>query len=169
METGPNLRSFIFAVCTLRDICIGGLKSVHQKGKITAEDLVERLKIPIDIAKKTLWATTQLAVGMVDEPSLTRKFQTKNQMLQYPWLSTDTFMDTFSWSKEASPLRCGFTMCQVFATKFGHVFMVLMEGKSGIKIADTLKRLMSLFIWYVTKPVNKSGEIQGSYLRKLGA
>ena len=31
-------------------------------------------------------------------------------------------------------------MCQIFATEFGHVFVVPMEGKSGIKIAQVLKQ-----------------------------
>ena len=31
-------------------------------------------------------------------------------------------------------------MCQVFATEFGHVFVLLMEGKCGIKIDQVLKQ-----------------------------
>ena len=61
---------FISAVNTLGKVCVGGLKSIHRKGKVTAQDLATRLKIPFKMAKQTLRATTQLAVRMVDEPSL---------------------------------------------------------------------------------------------------
>ena len=113
---------------------------MHRKGRVTAQDLVKRLKIPIEMAKRMLRATTQLAVRTVEEPSLTRKYQTNDRMLRYPRLSTDTFMDTFFLSKKSGPSYSGFTTCQIFATEFGHVFVVPMEGKSGIKIAQALKR-----------------------------
>ena len=92
------------------------------------------------MAKRTLLATTQLAVRTVDEPSLTRKYQTNDRMLRYPCLSTDTFMDTCFLSKKSGPSYHGYTTCQIFATEFGHVFVVPMEGKSGVKIAQALKR-----------------------------
>ena len=119
---------------------MGGVQSIHRKGKVTAEELVSRLKIPIEMAKKTLRATTQLGVRTVDEPSLTRKYRTNDRMLRYPRVVTDTFMDTFFASKKAGPSYRGYTTCQVFATEFGHMFVVPMEGKSGIKIAQTIKR-----------------------------
>ena len=140
VETASDPRHFISAVNMLGSVCVSGLKSISRKGKVTAQDLVARLKIPIEMAKKTLRATTQLAVRTVDEPSLTRKYQTNDRMLRYPRLSTDTFMETFFLSKKAGPSHRGFTTCQIFATEFGHVFVVPMEGKSGIKIAQALKR-----------------------------
>ena len=140
LETAADPRHFISTVRFLREVCIGGLKSVHRKGRVTAQDLATRLKIPIEMAKKTIRATTQLAVRTVEEPSLTRKYQTNDRMLRYPRLSTDTFMDTFFSSKKSGPSYRGFTTCQIFATEFGHVFAVPMEGKSGIKIAQALKR-----------------------------
>ena len=77
-------RRLISSVCTLRNMCVGGLQSVHRKGRVTAKDLVERLKIPIKMAKKMLRATLQLAVRTVEEPSLTRKFQRNDRILRYP-------------------------------------------------------------------------------------
>ena len=80
-----HLSALIAAVKTLKDICIGGgVQSVHRKGKVMAADLVLRLKVPIEMAKKILKATTQLGVRTVNELSLTRKFQTNDRMLRYP-------------------------------------------------------------------------------------
>ena len=60
-------------------------------------------------------------------------------MLQYPRLATDTFIYTFFASKKSGPSYRGFTTFQIFATEFGHVFAVRMEGKSRIKIAQAIK------------------------------
>ena len=49
-------------------------------------------------------------------------------------------MDTFFSSKKSGPLHRGFTSCQVFATEFSHTFVVPMGGKSGIEIAQAIKR-----------------------------
>ena len=49
-------------------------------------------------------------------------------------------MDTFFASKKSGPSQRGYTSCQVFATEFGHAFVVPMSGKSGIEIAQALKR-----------------------------
>ena len=117
-----------------------GVQSIHRKGKVTADDLLSRLEIPIEMAKKTLKATIQLGVRTVDKLSLTRKCRTNDRMLRYPRVATDTFMDTFFASKKAGPSYRGFTTCQIFSTEFGHMFVVPMEGKSGIKIAQALKR-----------------------------
>ena len=49
-------------------------------------------------------------------------------------------MDTMLASKKSGPLQRGFTTCQAFATKFGHIFVVPMGGKSGIEVAQALKQ-----------------------------
>ena len=116
------------------------VKSAHRKGRVDATKLSRRLNIPYEMAKKTIQATTQLAVRTVAEPSLTRKFSTNDRMIRYPRLATDTFMDTFFSSKKSGPSHRGFTSCQVFATEFGHTFVVPMGGKSGIEIAQAIKR-----------------------------
>ena len=92
------------------------------------------------MAKKTLQSTTQLVVQRVNEPTLNRKFSTNDRIIQYTRFVTDTFMDTFFASKKTGPSQRDYMLCQVFATEFGHVFVVPMSGKSGIEIAQALKR-----------------------------
>ena len=137
-STDPS--NFISMVKTLQDAVVSGVSSKHRKGRVKAQELAKRLNIPFDMAKKTIQATSQLAVRTVDEPSLTRKFRTNDRMLRYTRLSCDTFMDTFFSTSKVGPSARGYTTCQVFATEFGHTFVVPMEGKSGIKIAQALKR-----------------------------
>ena len=50
----------ITAVKTLKDLCVGGVQSIHKKGKVTAADLATRLAIPLEMAERALKATTQL-------------------------------------------------------------------------------------------------------------
>ena len=119
---------------------VSAVNSVHRKGRVDASKLSQRLNIPYEMAKKTIQATTQLAVRTVQEPSLTRKYSTNDRMLRYPRLATDTFMDTFFSSKKSGPSHRGYTSCQVFASEFGHTFVVPMGGKSGIEVAQAIKR-----------------------------
>ena len=49
-------------------------------------------------------------------------------------------MDTFFSSSKAGPSIRGFNTCQVFASEFGHVFVVPMGGKSGVEVAQAIKR-----------------------------
>ena len=112
---------------------------VDKKAKrIDAETLSKRLNIPIEMAKKTLRATTQYATRSTNEPALTRKYRTNDRILRYARMYCDTFMDTFVSSKDAKSIR-GFKSAQVFVTEFGHVFVVLMEDKSGKNIALAIK------------------------------
>ena len=48
-------------------------------------------------------------------------------------------MDTMFAAKDATSLR-GFKSCQVFATEFGHIFVVRMENKLGKNISLAIKR-----------------------------
>lgn len=48
-------------------------------------------------------------------------------------------MDTFFALKSAISLQ-GFKTCQIFATEFGHVFIVPMEDKSGKNIVLAINR-----------------------------
>ena len=109
---------------------------IHQKRRTNAATLAERLQIPLEMAKKTLQSTTQMTVRTVNEPMLNRKFSTNDRMIRYTRLATDTFMDTFFASKKSGPSQRGYTLCHVFVTEFGHVFVVPMSGKSGIEIAQ---------------------------------
>ena len=60
---------------------VSAVNSVHRKGRVDASKLSQRLNIPYEMAKKTIQATTQLAVRTVSEPSLTRKFNTNDRMI----------------------------------------------------------------------------------------
>ena len=130
---------FISSVQIL-DSVVSGVHSVHRKGRVNAATLSKRLQIPLEMAKRTLQSTTQMAVRTVNEPSLNRKFSTNDRMIRYTRLATDTFMDTFFASKKAGASQRGYTSCQVFATEFGHVFVVPMSGKSGVEVAQAIKR-----------------------------
>ena len=117
-----------------------GIESSNRRSKVTPTQLSERLNIPLEMAKRTLKTTTQLAMRSSDNPSLTRKYRTNDRMLRYLRVSTNVFMDTmFASSKAAKSLR-GFTACQVFATEFGHVFTVLLRDKSGKEVSLAIKR-----------------------------
>ena len=119
---------------------ISGVKSITIKGRVSANEISERLKIPLYMYHKTIQATTQLEVRTVEEPSLMIKFSTNDWMLRYARLACNTFMDTlFSYKNYGSSVR-GYTSCQLFATEFGYVFVVLMEGKSGINISQAIKK-----------------------------
>ena len=104
--------------------------STSNKGRITPEQLAKQLNIPYEMAKKALLATTQQGVRFSSEPTLTRKYRTNDRMLRYQRLLCDLFMDTMFAAKDATSIR-GFKSCQVFATEFGHIFVVPMENKSG--------------------------------------
>lgn len=82
---------------------------------MTAEQLVKRLNIPLEMAKKTLLFTTQQAVINSDETTLTRKYCANDRMLQYHQILCDSFMDIIFTAKYAVFLR-GFKSCQIFAT-----------------------------------------------------
>ena len=100
---------FVRSVKLLEELTSGftmmSMASEKRRKKITAEKLAKRLKIPIEMAKRTLRATTQLAVRTTDEASLTRKYRTNDRMLRYARLACDAFMDTTFASKGTSLWR----------------------------------------------------------------
>lgn len=134
--------SFAAAVNEPYEVAVGisSVQSKHRKGQVKIHELAERLNISLEMAKKTIQSTTQLGVRTVTEPTLTRKYQTNDRMLRYSRLAVDTFMDTMFASKKVGPSIRGYTSCQVFATEFGHVFVVPLESKAGVKIAQAIKR-----------------------------
>ena len=74
---------------------VSGVKSKTKKGIVSAKELDERFKVTIDMAQKTIQATTQLAVITVEENTLTRKFSTNDRMLRYSRLACNTLMYNF--------------------------------------------------------------------------
>ena len=116
---------------------VSGVTSGKRKG-VDAKTLSKRWRIPLEMARRTIEATTQLAVRSVDVPSLSRRFRTNDRMLRYIRVSSDVFMDTFFASKKSGKSARGYTCCQVFATEFGHVIPVLMQGK--VELPKALKK-----------------------------
>lgn len=139
LDTISDPSLLIAAVASTAGHCVSSVQSKQRKGQVKPHELAERLKIPIEMARKTIQSTTQLGTRTVTEPTLTRKFQTNDRMLRYQRLATDTFMDTMFASKKAGPSKRGFKACQVFATEFGHVFVVPLQSKAGINIAQVLR------------------------------
>jgi len=119
---------------------ISGVHTSNKRGKLKPVELAETLNIPLEMARRTLKATTQLALRSSENPSLTRKYRTNDRMLRYPRVYTKVFMDTMFASTKSSKSIRGFTSCQVFATEFGHVYTVLMQNKSGKNVALALKK-----------------------------
>ena len=146
-----NPEYFISSICRLSDDTEIGeqsigektVASVRSKGAQHAIDpktLAKRMRIPLEMAKRTLRVTTQLAMRTSENPSLTRKYSSNDKMLRYNRLNTCSFMDTMFASTKAGRSFRGNTSCQVFVTEFGHTFVVPMEGKSGKSIARAIKR-----------------------------
>ena len=82
---------------------VSGVKSRIRKVRVSAKELAERLKIPLDMAQNKIQTTTELEVITVKETSLMRKFRTNDSMLRYARLACDTFMDIlFSYKKSGS-------------------------------------------------------------------
>ena len=141
---------------------INSVSSGHRKKKLTAKVLARRLNIPVEMAKRTLQATTQHATRVYDDPTLTKKYRTNDRMLRYSKLMCDTFMDTM-FSSVTSVRH--FNSCQIFATEFGHIFAVPMEDKFGHNIAAAIKRYFKEkgvpLNSFVIVPQNKLKEQQG--------
>ena len=119
---------------------ISGIRQEGMDNKINPHMLSKRLQIPLEMAKQTLRITTQLGRRTSSEPTLNRKYRTNDRMLRYNRVSTFTFMDTMFASARGGKSLRGNTACQVFATEFGHVFAVLMENKTGQRIAQAIKQ-----------------------------
>ena len=81
------------------------------------------------MAKKTIRATTQLAVRTVMEPSLTRKFSTNDRMLRYRRIESFFFTDTLMVTKAAKSSR-GYVYLQLFVSDKGYVAVYPMEKRS---------------------------------------
>ena len=119
---------------------ISGVSIGHKYNDLSAECVSERLNIPLEMTKLTLKVTTQLSLRSSPEPSLNRKYRTNDRILRYYRLPANTFMDTMFATSRGGKSSRGNTSCQAFATEFGHVFTVLMKGKSGHEVSLAIKR-----------------------------
>ena len=75
------------------------------KGAIP-KDLMERWGIGLETAKKPIRATTQLCVKRA-KPTLNRRFNNNDKMLQRPRITSDIFMDTLFASKKSGKSSIG--------------------------------------------------------------
>ena len=118
------------------------MSSIRFKGKksIDPNQLSRKWKIPLEMAKKTIRATTQLCIRSADVPSLSRRYKANDRMLRYLRVACKTFMDTMFSAKKAGTSIRGYKAAQVFVTEFGHLFVVPMESKKGAEVAAALKR-----------------------------
>ena len=122
------------------NVNISMVNTTTSRRSLKAETLSKRLKIPLEMAQKTLQATTQLAIRKTDNPSLNRKYRSNDRMLRYTRLATNTFMDTMFAGKKGGKSIRGYKTAQVFATEFGHVFVVPLMDKTGASITNAIKQ-----------------------------
>ena len=119
---------------------IEGVTSSTERVGVTATKLAERWRIPLELAKRTIEATTQRCVRSTEVPTLNHRFKTNDRMLRYSRVLCNVIMDTFFASTRVGPSTRGNTCCQLFATEFGHVFVVPLPSKTGVSITAALKR-----------------------------
>ena len=100
---------------------------LSKKGKVSPEELAVRWQIGLDTAKKTLDATTQLAIRDFSTTTGGRRLKPYTYQLKYPRLNVEMYTDTLIG-------RCksllGNTVAQVYATPFHWVAVEPMKSKS---------------------------------------
>ena len=111
MDSDQFINSIIMLDDLTGEIQISSVYSGQRKKRLTAKVVAKRLNIPIEMAKRTLKATTQEAVRAYEDPTLTRKYQTNDRLLRYSKSMCDSFMDTM-FSSVTSVRH--FKSCQVF-------------------------------------------------------
>ena len=120
------------------------LSSLHtvkkRKGHVDAQTLASKWKIGVETAKRTIEATTQMAVRDFTGTSGTRRLKPRHWILDQKRLDTEAYTDTLMG--KCKSLR-GNTCAQIWATPFHFVFAVGMESK-----ADAHYTLDDLFAKY---------------------
>ena len=116
---------------------VKSVKTGKKKWKVGPAALAKRWGIGIGAARRTIDATTQLAVRNLTNPTLSRRFATNDKILRFRRLPcrmyTDTMKsDTVSWYR-----KCQYG--QVYVTDFGWIGFYPMRQKSDAP--DTLTQL----------------------------
>ena len=111
-----------------------------RKGHVDAQTLASKWKIGIETAKRTVEATTQMAVRDFTDSMGTRRLKPRHWVLDQKRLNTEAYTDTLMG--RCKSLR-GNTCAQIWATPFHFVFAVGMESK-----ADAHYTLDDLFAKY---------------------
>ena len=126
-----NIEAFDIGELDFDDIMASGVNArSHIKG-VTPEHLSKIWRIDHDTAVRTINANTQHCVRP-EVPNLSRNYPTNDRMLRYRRINQHFFMDTFFATKEAGKSSRGYTMCQLFVTDKGFVYVVLMKSKSEV-------------------------------------
>lgn len=110
---------------------VAKIATITRKHKTTAVKrrmLAKRWRIGLDIAERTINATTQRIVRKLTGEDMNRRFSTNDRQLRYRRLAQTIFTDTLkakikSWFRKNK-------YAQVFATEFGFVRAFPMEQKS---------------------------------------
>jgi hypothetical protein len=138
-------------------------KSKHRKGRITAEELAVRWKIGIETARRTLEATTQLAVRDFSHTTAGRRLKPYAYQLKYPRLSCTMYTDTMFGRVRSLD---GNTCAQVYCTPFHwiHVDPMATE-KDAHKTLDPLFRQAGVPKIMVSD--NAKTLVQGQFRAKL--
>ena len=98
-----------------------------RKGFVDAQQLASNWKIGIEAARRTVEATTQMAVRDFSNTSGTRRLKPRHWILDQKRLSTEAYTDTLFG--RCKSLR-GNTCAQIYATPFHFVFAVSLKSKA---------------------------------------
>ena len=117
-----------FADALVSTIGISRVNVTRNKGKLRPEDLVKRWGISLEVAKRTLLATTQRSLRSTLHPHLSRRYGTNDRGIRYNRLSDDVYTDTMKASVK-SWMRCN-VYAQVYVTRNGFSRIYPMQKKS---------------------------------------
>ena len=106
--------------------------------EIQYKELSDLWNISLEVARRTIKATTQLCLRSSDIPSLSKRYITNDRMLRYPRISCNIFTDTFFANKEKCTSTRGNDCCQLFVSEFGFAFGAPMKG--GSQLCDAYKK-----------------------------
>ena len=106
--------------------------------EIQFKELPKLWNISLEVARKTIKATTQLCLRSSDIPSLSKRYITNDRILRYPRISCNIFIDTFFANKEKFTSTRGNDCFQLFISEFGFACGAPMKG--GSQLCDTYKR-----------------------------
>jgi hypothetical protein len=101
--------------------------TVKKKGFVKVKQLAKNWKIGLEVAKKTIDATTQLVVQNFADSGGGKRIRPSAWVLNFGRLNCDVYCDTLDG--EGKSLR-GNKYCQIFATPFHFVRAFLMKTES---------------------------------------
>ena len=106
--------------------------------EIQFKELSDLWNISLEVARRTIIATTQLCLRSSNISLLSKRYVTNDRMLRYPRISCNIFIDTFFTNKEKCTLTRGNDSCNLFVSEFGFAYGAPMKG--GSQLCDAYKR-----------------------------